>query len=303
MIYLVIAMLLAAICAVVAYQRYLKPFSRMLERADAEARVKAQEAKASQKSAGERFIDSISALLEKVAPSLPEQLDISREKLLASGIHLTAQAWRAVVVIAISAGAVIGAALAASLAAPVAGLLAGALGGGLVGWMGTRSFLASKTNSRRKKIEQSLPGAIDLLSIMIGAGLPIERAFKELADCGDRVGEISSEFAIVDRDVNRTNVDFCDALAGMSKRCASSDVSAFCSALIQSRKQGSSIKAVLENQADYARKSYFDGVKRRVSKVEVYIVFPLGVFFIPAMILLSMAPLVFQLLEQMAVLG
>lgn len=292
---LVVAALLAA---ALAYRAFIGPFSSMLGGAEA-ARAKAAAVRRMRAGRRADVLHGVGGVMESIAPSLPEREDAQRDKLAAAGLSLTPQGFRAVSAIAMAALALAGAGIATALELGPSPALGGAVAGAALGWLGAQATLATLAGRRRREIERTLPAAIDLMSIMIGAGLPLERAFKEIADSADSLGEAAREFAVVDREVNRASVDFCDAMAAMSRRCASPDVSSFCSALIQSRRQGSGIKPVLESQAVYARKAHFDAIKRRINKLEVWISIPLGMCFLPAMILLAMAPIVWQIIEQL----
>lgn len=292
--------LLGLIAAMAAYKLYVKPFAFLLERSAAAERARAREARETRVRERRTLLDRASAVVESVMPSLPENAEKDRQMLAAAGIKVTPQAFRVVTASAMAAAALLCAGAVSALGGNAAALFASVPAGAALGWAAVRLAVTAQTSKRRKEVENSLPGTIDLMSIMIGAGLPLERAFKEIADQAERLGAAADEFAIVDREVNRASVDFCDAMASMSKRCSSADVSAFCSALIQSRRQGSSIKAVLQSQAEYARKAHFEAVKRKINKIEVWIAIPLGLCFLPAMILLAMAPTVFQLLEQLS---
>lgn len=291
--------LIGLVAALAAYKMYVKPFTFLLERSAAAERAKAQAARDRRVQERRTLLDRASAIVESVMPSLPEKTEKDRQRLAAAGIKVTPQAFRVVTVAAMVAAALLSVGAVSALDGGTLATFAAIPAGAALGWVVVRLAVWLKTSKRRKAVENSLPGNIDLMSIMIGAGLPLERAFKEIADQADRLGAAADEFAIVDREVNRASVDFCDAMASMSKRCASADVTAFCSALIQSRRQGSSIKAVLQSQAEYARKAHFEAIKRKINRIEVWIAIPLGLCFLPAMILLAMAPVMFQLFEQL----
>lgn len=291
--------LLGLVAALAAYKLYVRPFTFLLERSAAAERAKAQAARDRRVRERRTVLDHASAVVESVLPSLPEKAEKDRQRLAAAGIKVTPQAFRVVVAGSMAVAAALAVGIVAALGASAIARFAAIPAGAALGWAAVRLAVWAKTSKRRRAVENSLPGNIDLMSIMIGAGLPLERAFKEIADQSDRLGAAADEFAIVDREVNRSSVDFCDAMEAMSKRCASPDVTAFCSALIQSRRQGSSIKAVLQSQAEYARKAHFEAIKRKINRIEVWIAIPLGLCFLPAMILLAMAPMMYQLFEQL----
>lgn len=214
-----------------------------------------------------------------------------RTRLAQAGAGDDADLWHgAAIVAAVLAAAALGTlALALDLGFSTA-VVAGAAGA-LVGWMAPRAVLSSRIKKRRKALFVSLPNAIELLRITTAANQSIERGFKEVADNAEDIGAIAEEFGVVYREVQLSGADFTQALMNMSERCQVPEVSSFCSAMAQARKQGSSISGVLKSQAEMARNVYFDSVKTKINKIAVWIAIPLGAFFLPCAFALFAAPM------------
>lgn len=219
-----------------------------------------------------------------------------RVKLARAGIAADASLWHGAAIASVVCGAAAGGILASGLGLGAAASVLGAAVGGAAGWMAPRAVLSALTKRRKKALLVSLPAAIELLRITTAAGLQLERGFKEVADQAESVGAVAEEFAVVRRETGLLGVDFSDALRGMSDRCQVPEVSAFCAAVAQARKQGASVSGVLKSQGDMARSVYFDQVKEKINKIAVWIAVPLGLFFLPCAFVLLIAPMVVDIM-------
>lgn len=213
-------------------------------------------------------------------------------KLARAGVAADASIWHGAAIASVVCGAAAGGFLSSGLGLGAAVAVLGAAVGAAAGWMAPRLVLSAMTKRRKRELLVSLPSAIELLRITTAAGLQLERGFKEVADQAENVGAVAEEFAIVRRETGLLGVDFPDALRNMSNRCQVPEVSAFCAAVAQARKQGASVSGVLKSQGDMARSVYFDRVKEKINKIAVWIAVPLGLFFLPCAFVLLIAPMV-----------
>lgn len=125
--------------------------------------------------------------------------------------------------------------------------------------------LSHEIKKRQKRIEADLPASLELLSITVRAGFPLERAVKLVGQRG--VGPLAEEFRIVDREVNMLSVPMEKSLDRMAERCGTRGVKAFCLAIKQSYQQGTTITRVLDSQAQIARSKYYANLLVEVNKL------------------------------------
>ena len=289
-----VALVLAILGGVITYHMMTKDFKKLFESERIFSSYTSEEKKHG------ATMSLLTSTLDRLFPLTNASTEKYIKKLEAAGMfNVSASMWRVIVLSTTVACFLGGLLVGFLLRVPLVFVLGCAVFGGFIGWLGVNAYLSSKISSRRKKIEATLPGAIELLSVMINAGLPIERGFKEIGDNSSGIGVVAEEFARVDREINSAGADYCDALMDMAERCDSDDMRAFASSLVQARKQGSSIVSILETQAVVVRKTYFDAIKEKINKTEAKISIPLGCCFLPAIIVMSMAPTVASMMEML----
>ena len=234
----------------------------------------------------------MSEAVGSLVPLSKGDADAYRTRLLRAGINPDPDAWHGGEVLAVFALAVIGLIVGGSYegAAPkVAGLALGAL----AGWGLPRLYLRSATKARRGKIEADLPDVLDLLAINVQAGSTLARGIKQVSLRFQ--GPLAEEFAQVDRDVNLFNMSLADAVQRMSGRCGSPQVSVFCSALVQSVRQGANIEPTLKNQAEIARKQRIDATEEKIGRLAVHAT-PVMLLFVLASLAAALVPIIYTLI-------
>lgn len=234
----------------------------------------------------------MSEAVGRLVPLSKGDADAYRTRLLRAGIKTDPGAWHGGEVLAVFALAVIGLIVGGSYegAAPkVAGLALGAL----AGWGLPRLYLRSATKARRSKIEADLPDVLDLLAINVQAGSTLARGIKQVSLRFQ--GPLAEEFAQVDRDVNLFNMSLADAVQRMSGRCGSPQVSVFCSALVQSVRQGANIEPTLKNQAEIARKQRIDATEEKIGRLAVHAT-PVMLLFVLASLAAALVPIIYTLI-------
>ena len=289
----VIIALAAALVAVLAHKALLSKFS---DRYQAEAeRVERERRRAERKSGPSRAGEG-AAKIGRALPLSRAASDELRAKLVRAGIKSDPATWHGAEIISavafLLAGFLVGNAAGAGDAIAITACAACGLA---LGVMAPKLYVASRTRDRRAQIERELPDALDLLAISVRAGASIERAFKLVSVKTD--GPLAEEFRQVDRDINLFNFRNTEALARMAQRCGSRHVGTFCSALIQSINQGSSIARVLQGQAKVARKIQFDRVEEQSNKTPTKLVSPMALAFVPATSAMGVAPQIASLLS------
>lgn len=143
-------------------------------------------------------------------------------------------------------------------------LLAGCIGGllgtrlGLVGvivFAGIGTFLPfanlkRKSTARRKRFEEQLPEALDMLVNAMKAGYSLQAAMKFIGDeMSDPVGTEFTRFY----DEQRLGIDVRSALLGMQERVESLDVKMFVTALLIQRESGGNLAEIVTNLSTLMR--------------------------------------------------
>lgn len=267
-------------------KRYLDPEE------ERRARLEAEREREARAQGGAGRVAGFAAKVGSAMPLARKDESAYRMRLARAGLKMDAGTWRGVELLALAALAGLGVVVGLTFASPAATLACA--GAGAVAGLGLpRAFLMLTEQERIRQVDGSLPDVLDLLAISVEAGSTLERGFKQIAQkCS---GPLAEEFAQVDRDINMFNISSVDALTRMSSRCRSRQLGIFCSSLAQSLVQGASIGPALKAQAASARRAQFDALEEKANKLAVKAVIPMSVFFLPATLIMGVAPFVAQL--------
>ena len=163
-----------------------------------------------------------------------------------------------------------------------------------VGGFGMPQFwLARRITRRRQGIQNSLPDAIDMLTITTEAGLSFESGLQEIMTKWDN--ELSREFARTLRDIGMGQSRRY-ALTGMATRTGVPDVQSFVTALNQAEELGVSIGRVLRSQSEDMRVRRRQRAYEKANQAPVKIMFPLVFLIFPSIFAVLLGPAVPQLM-------
>jgi len=156
------------------------------------------------------------------------------------------------------------------------------------GWFGPDLLLHSKTRARQKKIQRSLPDALDLLVITVEAGLGFDAAIARLVEKRDDA--LSAEFARVLAEM-RVGRSRRDALKDLVLRTQVSDLNNFVGAILQAEQLGVSVTKVLTVQAEQMRVVRRQRAEEKAAQLQLKLIFPLAIFIFPALCVVIMGPI------------
>lgn len=153
-------------------------------------------------------------------------------------------------------------------------------------------FVSDLRRSRENRILRALPGAVDVLSLSVEAGLEFLMAIQRLVERGG-MGPLREELAIILNDI-RLGKSRGEALKAFSERVEIPEVSSFVSVLVQADMLGASIGPVLQQQAERMRVERFQRAEKQGAKASQKILFPLVLFIFPAVLIVIIGPVALQ---------
>jgi tight adherence protein C len=134
-----------------------------------------------------------------------------------------------------------------------------------------------------------LPDSLDLLTIMVEAGLGFDAALARLVEKAQN--ELSQEFAQVLSEV-RLGTSRREALRQLGGRTNVEDVSTFVTSLVQADQLGVSISRVLRVQSAQMRIKRRQRAEEAAHKAPIKMLFPLAFLIFPAMFIIILGPAV-----------
>ena len=163
---------------------------------------------------------------------------------------------------------------------------------GIGGFFIPDRFVNDLRKSRENQILRSLPGAVDVLSLSVEAGLEFLMAIQRLVERGG-IGALREELSIILNDI-RLGKSRSEALKSFSARVEIPEVSSFVSVLVQADMLGASIGPVLQQQAERMRVERFQRAEKSGAKASQKILFPLVLFIFPAVLIVIIGPVALQ---------
>lgn len=157
-----------------------------------------------------------------------------------------------------------------------------------------RLWLQGLARARVQRIQLGLPDALDMLSMCLSGGVPLQTAL-------DRVGpqlhtahpDVGLEFEIIARQAEVHTLE--EALSQFAKRLDQDDVSALASLVNQNQRLGTNVSVALHDFADGIRRAARQRAEERGNKVSVQMVLPVALCLAPPVYILLLAPAAMEL--------
>ena len=155
-------------------------------------------------------------------------------------------------------------------------------------------WLRRAAKNRQRTIFKTLPSALDLMTTCVEAGLSLDFAIQRVAEryrgpLADELNRVLREIAM-----GKTRRE---ALADMAERVDLPDLTTFVNALLQAEVLGTSIGQVLRVQASELRRKRRQHAEQVARQAPVKMVFPLVFFLIPSLFIVTVGPVILNVME------
>ncbi len=181
---------------------------------------------------------------------------------------------------------------------PFALLVAGPLLFAAAGWYAPEWIVRSRAKERQHQIQLILPDAIDLLAIIVQAGLGFDAALNRVAQ--NVKGPLGQELYRVIQEV-QLGKGRGEALRSLSERTNVEDLKGFVAAMVQADAFGIPITRVLNVQSREIRIRRRQRAEETAQKLPVKIVFPVVLTIFPALFVVLLGPAAIQIYETLII--
>jgi tight adherence protein C len=166
----------------------------------------------------------------------------------------------------------------------------------ILGFFFPQLWLRSKINSRQKEIRKAMPDALDLLTICVEAGLGFDAAMSKVNEKWDN--QLSMAFGRTIREIQLGKLRR-EALRDMADHVGIPEMTSFVAAIIQSEQLGVSMARVLRIQSDQMRIKRRQRAEEEARKAPLKMVFPMGLFIFPSLMIVLLTPAAFRLRDSL----
>ena len=241
-----------------------------------------------------RLTEQIDPRLERIAkkiPKSPKEMSVLRRRLAAAGIH----SYGAAVFYSI-AELTLPVVFAAGPLMWLNGTMSWVLGGvaGLVGYMVPGLILGHLIKKQKRKIENGLPDALDLMIVCVEAGTGLDQAIQKTSiELEISHPELAEQLRMITTEI-RAGKTRIEAFKNFAAHTKVDDVRSLVAMLIQTDRFGTSIAQALRTHAEVSRVKRRQRAEERAAKIGVKLVFPLVFFLFPAFYVVTLGPAVIQ---------
>jgi len=157
-----------------------------------------------------------------------------------------------------------------------------------------RLILSAQAAARCKRIQDSLPDALDLINMTVTGGLPLREAIKRAGgELRYTYPDISCELSVLDLQTETGSLEL--ALRQFAKRLDIPDVTALASMVQHAERIGGQVSTAFREFADSIRRSRRQRAEERGNRSSVQLLLPIALFLAPPIYILLLGPAVIEL--------
>lgn len=162
----------------------------------------------------------------------------------------------------------------------------------LLGFIYPTLWITGMANKRRHLIRRALPYALDLLTLVIEAGMDFTGAVSRVMP---KLGKtpLALEFQRLLKEL-RLGKSRREALKDIAARCDVEELTSIVASLVQADEMGSSLGPIMRIQATTLRQKRSSRAEEMAMKAPVKMLFPLVVFIFPTVFIIIFGPIIIK---------
>ena len=162
-------------------------------------------------------------------------------------------------------------------------------GFGVLGFVVPPALLQTKVKEKHKAIFRQIPEVLDLLSLMIEAGLDFNTAINKIIDSED--GQLVKELRLQQQEV-KLGKSRVDALSDMAEKIGYTPLTTMVNSLTVSLKTGGSIAPVLKTLAEQFRVERSQLAEKMAGEAPLKLMLPLVLLIFPTIFIILFGPII-----------
>lgn len=170
---------------------------------------------------------------------------------------------------------------------------------GMTSFMLPNLWLSLTIDDRQKKIKKGLADALDLMVIMVEAGLGMDATLQRVGtEMEDAYPELSEEFRIANAEMNM-GLKRAEALENLAERTGLKELQSLVATIVQAERFGTSVGKTLRIQSDMLRVKRQQAAEEAAQKTAVKLLIPLVLFIFPSLMVVVGGPAIMSLMENL----
>jgi len=166
---------------------------------------------------------------------------------------------------------------------------------GLIGYMVPGLILARLIHNQKRRIENGLPDALDLMIVCIEAGCGLDQAIQKTSvELEISHPALAAELRLITTEV-RAGKNRMEAFKNFAARTKVDDVRALVAMLVQTDRFGTSVAQALRTHAETSRTKRRQRAEEKAAKIGVKLVFPLVLCLMPALYVVCLGPVIVRM--------
>jgi tight adherence protein C len=171
------------------------------------------------------------------------------------------------------------------------------VGAAIAGYLIPAVILEHMISVREEKLRFALPDVLDLLVICVEAGQGLDQALMTVSR------ELQSTHPLLCNELTLVNLELragmrrADALHNLAERTGENEIRRLVTILTQTDRFGTSIADALRSHSVFMRRRRRLEAEERAGKIGVKLVFPIFLFLLPAMLVISAGPGLLQVFK------
>jgi len=167
----------------------------------------------------------------------------------------------------------------------------------LLGWLIPQQVLHRMVRRYRRRLQEALPDAVDLLGIVLGTGLALDQSMLRVSEELEYIyPELAAEFSTVVMQV-RAGQERAKAFQQLVRRTGVEDIKSLSAMIVQSERFGTSLSQALKVYADSLRTRRRLRAEAAVAKAGIKMLFPIVLFVLPALFVITLVPGILSVLH------
>jgi tight adherence protein C len=162
----------------------------------------------------------------------------------------------------------------------------------VTGWIGPDIWLTWQVERRQIDVDLALPNLLDRFALSLEAGTSFDLALKRIVV--NFPGLLGADLRRMVRQLDR-GYPRAEALDELAERNPSQDLRAFIAAVKQADRLGTSLVRALRVQTELLRSRRRRRAEEASRRLPILIIFPLVFFFLPALLIVYLAPPILHL--------